>query len=306
MTANSKDTTSPIIQHIPFHEDELYAIVDERTGKEYVLPKPMADMFGLAWNGQLAKFRKSQLFSKGMQKMCIPSPGGEQEAILLERRFVHAWLLSIDAKRLPVALQEKLLRYQEECADVLDAYFTKGVAVNPRGTEVTGPWDTLAQMVESGRRQALEIHALKEEQDRQKDGLIASQQKAIEALQQASLANNKADIALEEVHRTTVEVFILGNKLLPQFPMSEWGRIGAWLGNWCSMYNMEVLPVPVVGKPWGTENSYPLPAFAAWLRMEQRKPHQVSLAIRPGGDSFTRDPGVAYGRRAKMKGVHRA
>jgi hypothetical protein len=120
------------IQRIPFHDDELYAVVDERTGKRYVLPKPMVELFGLRWQAQFAKLTKNQIFAKGITKIMIPTAGGEQEAILLEQRLVHAWLLSIDSKRVAEAYREKLLRYQEECADVLDAYFTKGIALNPR------------------------------------------------------------------------------------------------------------------------------------------------------------------------------
>ena len=110
-----------------------------------------------------------------------------------------------------------------------------------------------------------------------RDEAALARQEAQAADARAIRAEAKADIALEEVHRTTVETFILGNKLLPQFPLSEWGGIGTWLGNWCSMYNFEVLPVPVAGKPWPTEHTYPLQAFAAWLRHIQRKPQQINL-----------------------------
>lgn len=119
------------IQRIPFHDDELLVVTDERTGKEYVLPKPMVEMLGLQWRAQLAKLTKNKVFSKGVLKSNIPTAGGVQEAVLLERRFVHVWLLSIDVNRVADGLQAKLLRYQEECADALDAYFEKGIAVRP-------------------------------------------------------------------------------------------------------------------------------------------------------------------------------
>jgi hypothetical protein len=121
--SDNKSSTS--LQQIPFHDDTLYAVVDERTGKEYVIPKPMVEMFGLSWQGQLAKLKKNKLFSKGINICYIPSAGGIQETVVLERRLVHAWLLSIDANRVAEAYRDKLLRYQEECADVLDAHFSK-------------------------------------------------------------------------------------------------------------------------------------------------------------------------------------
>jgi hypothetical protein len=128
--ADEKHTTS--LQQISFHNDTLYVIIDERTGKEYVLPKPMSDMFGLDWSGQFKKLKRNQIFSKGIDFHAIPSAGGMQQTVLLERRLVHAWLLSIDVNRVAPEYREKLLRYQEECASVLDAYFTQGAAINPR------------------------------------------------------------------------------------------------------------------------------------------------------------------------------
>lgn len=206
------------IQRIPFHEDELYAITDDRTGKEYVLPKPMADMFGLTWRAQLAKLTKNKLFAKGTMKMSTPTSGGEQEALVLERRLVHAWLLSIDIKRVALPLQAKLLRYQDECASVLDAYFSTGVAINPRTAEVTGPWDMLAQMVEAGRKHAEQIRALEAQQHAQMAATIETQAKAIEALSASSRAEAKAEHALHGQDWKTLRQYVCARQLEHQLP----------------------------------------------------------------------------------------
>jgi hypothetical protein len=133
----SSEKSSTSIQHISFHEDTLYAVVDERTGKEYVIPKPMVEMLGLDWSSQLKKFKRNQIFSRCIVTMTIPSAQGMQETVLLERRLVHAWLFSIDVNRVSLEYQEKLLRYQNECADVLDAHFSQqGV---PPPTPVLSP-----------------------------------------------------------------------------------------------------------------------------------------------------------------------
>ena len=77
----------PDIQRIPFHDDELYAMVDERTGKEYVLPKRFCEIFRLNWTGQHAKLTKNPLFSKRVQKISMQLPGDTQtrDVLLLER-----------------------------------------------------------------------------------------------------------------------------------------------------------------------------------------------------------------------------
>src|SRR3989442_11943762 len=79
------------------------------------------------------------LYKEGVVMNTLPTEGGPQQGMLLETRLVHAWLLSINGRRLRPALRDKLLRYQRECASVLDAYFTHGVAVNPRLADPAPP-----------------------------------------------------------------------------------------------------------------------------------------------------------------------
>jgi hypothetical protein len=264
------------IQRIAFYDDELYVIVDERTGKEYVLPKPMVDMFGLDWPGQLRKLKRNQIFSKGMDFASIPSDGGPQEMVLLERRLVHAWLLSINSTRVAPTYRDKLLRYQQECADVLDAYFTKGVAVNPRTQG-----DMLVEMALAWREQERRIAVL-EAQDKARDkALIEAQARAIEALTAAQQANTKADLALEDAHRMTIEQYVIKNGLTHQYPPSSYKRMSAWLLHFCEEWGLECPKVPVYGKAWSEENAYPLSAFGAFGRHETQRLKTVRLVKLP-------------------------
>jgi hypothetical protein len=77
----------PNIQRISFHEDEIQVITDDRTGKEFVLPKPIVDMFGLSWQGQLAKLSKNKLFSRSIKKIFMDTDAGQREIVVLERRM---------------------------------------------------------------------------------------------------------------------------------------------------------------------------------------------------------------------------
>lgn len=126
----------PDIQRIDFHGHDLYSLRDEETGTEYVLPKRFCEIFELSWAGQHAKLTKNQLFKRGIKKLLIPSATGKQETIILELELLHAWLLSISPERVALHLQEKLLKYQRECAKALHDYWTKGHAVNPQATSI--------------------------------------------------------------------------------------------------------------------------------------------------------------------------
>jgi prophage antirepressor-like protein len=100
---------------------------------------------------------------------------------------------------------------------------------------------------------------------------------ANEAKHVAAIAEAKADLALADAHRMTLEEFVLKNGLLRQFPTAQFNRYTAWLKTFCQSYGLPILPAPVYGKSWDHENEYPLGALAALLRHEQTRPRQVAL-----------------------------
>lgn len=267
------------IQRIPFQDDELYAIVDERTGKEYVLPKPMVELFGLDWSGQLRKLNRSQLFNKGMEKMSIPSAGGEQSAVLLERRLVHAWLLSIDISRVSEERQGKLLRYQEECAKVLDEYFTHGAAMR-HATK----GDLLVQMAEAYRAQERRLMDVETTQRLQRQQLLEHQAALIAQLQLSQAANAKIDLALASQQWLTIREYRHAYSLQRQLPDASCKAYGTYLTRYCLEQRIPVRDQGIADRQWGKEHAYHAETIAAtlpgWLAREQG---QVALAIVPKG-----------------------
>lgn len=110
-----------------------------------------------------------------------------------------------------------------------------------------------------------------------RDEATLARQEAHAAEMRAIRAETKADLALEDAHRMTVEEFVFKNGLYRQFPSSQFQRISNWLKAFCEQYALSFPKSPVYGKPWDSENSYPLQAIAAWLRYEQKRPHQHAL-----------------------------
>ncbi|EBJ7453163.1 phage antirepressor N-terminal domain-containing protein [Salmonella enterica] len=117
---------------VPFHGDALYVV--NHNGEPYTPMKPIVKGMGMTWEPQLRKL--NQRFSKGMIKMVIPSIGGDQEMVCLALRKLSAWLTTISPNKVKPEIRDKVIRYQEECDDVLYDYWTKGVVVNPRKTSV--------------------------------------------------------------------------------------------------------------------------------------------------------------------------
>lgn len=110
-----------------------------------------------------------------------------------------------------------------------------------------------------------------------KDVATAARLEAQEAKVFAARAETKADMALADAHRMTIEEFILVNGLIRQFPYSKHAEYARWLGRFCNDYGQDVRKAPVLGKSWDNELAYPLQALAAWLRYEQRRPQQITL-----------------------------
>jgi len=117
-----------------------------------------------------------------------------------------------------------------------------------------------------------------QERDRQRDKmLIAQQSEIIRSLQQSQRAEEKASMALDDAHLMTIEEFIVGQKLVHQFPPNTWAQAGKWLSKFCSEWNLRSMPKPTPWKQWQSEQAYPTQALSAWLRDQIRKGGQTSI-----------------------------
>lgn len=106
----------------PFHGDNLYVV--NYNGQPYVPMKPIVEGMGLDWMGQYRKL--TQRFSKGIEEMSIPTKGGEQSMLCLALRKLAGWLHTISPNKVKPEIRDKVIRYQEECDDVLYEYWTTG------------------------------------------------------------------------------------------------------------------------------------------------------------------------------------
>ncbi len=118
---------------VDFHGNEITVI--EKDEQQYVAMKPIVEAMGLIWNKQLELIKRDPVLNKGVTVMGIPSVGGIQEMVCLPLNKLNGWLFKINAGRYTGKRQEAIMRYQEECYDVLFDYFHNGGAVNPRATD---------------------------------------------------------------------------------------------------------------------------------------------------------------------------
>ena len=108
--------------NVPFHGDSLYVV--NYNGQPYVPMKPIVEGMGLTWQSQFEKLK--QRFSKGITEIVIPSKGGDQSMLCLALRKLAGWLHTISPNKVKPEIRDKVIRYQEECDDVLYEYWTTG------------------------------------------------------------------------------------------------------------------------------------------------------------------------------------
>lgn len=128
---NKVDTMTNTIT-VPFYDNELYVV--EYNNEPYVPMKPIVEGMGLDWKSQFSKIKSR--FSKGMVEITIPTKGGEQSMLCLALRKLAGWLHTISPNKVKPEIRDKVIKYQEECDDVLYQYWTTGQAINPQKLSV--------------------------------------------------------------------------------------------------------------------------------------------------------------------------
>ena len=114
---------------VPFHNAELYLV--EFNGQPYTPMKPIVDGMGLDWKSQFVKL-KERFNSTMVEITTVANDGKSRLMICLPVRKLAAWLYSIHANKVKPELRDTVIKYQEECDDVLWDYWTKGQAINQR------------------------------------------------------------------------------------------------------------------------------------------------------------------------------
>ncbi|MGQ4752790.1 phage antirepressor N-terminal domain-containing protein [Proteus mirabilis] len=108
--------------NVPFHGNNLYVV--NFNGEPYVPMKPIVEGMGLAWGAQFIKIK--QRFGKGVSEIEIPTKTGNQNMICLALHKLAGWLHTISPNKVKPEIRDKVIKYQEECDDVLYEYWTTG------------------------------------------------------------------------------------------------------------------------------------------------------------------------------------
>lgn len=137
---------------LDFHGDSL--LLADVNGKPHVVLKPAVEALGLDYPTQYNKLRGRSWATVGQSPM-VASDGKVREMTTVDVRTFLMLLATIDERRVAKDVVPKLVMYQSEVAEAIEAYWTKGGAVNPRATE-----EQLASIIARAEQQARVLHAL--------------------------------------------------------------------------------------------------------------------------------------------------
>lgn len=140
-------------------------------GTPLVALRPMCESIGIDYSRQFTKL-KSKSWATVVIKPTVAADGKTRDMVMIDRRTMTMWLATIDESRVDEAARPTIRAFQSEAADALDAYFSTGVAVNPRGNLST--FDILRAQIdqlEAAERTANEAKAIAHRTDARLDAI---------------------------------------------------------------------------------------------------------------------------------------
>ncbi len=117
---------------LDFHGDDLLLV--DVAGKPHVVLKATFEAIGLDAKSQIDKL-DGKSWARTVLVPVRDSAGRQQETRVSDVRTFLMLLATIDERRVSNAARPKLIAYQSEVADAIEAYWTKGGAINPRASE---------------------------------------------------------------------------------------------------------------------------------------------------------------------------
>lgn len=148
---------------VNFRQDTLYGF--KQDDGIFLAVKPMCDAMGIAWEPQRKRINRDPVLHKATSIMEVPfggAKGQETTCILLKR--VNYWLATIDARRITdEIIRDKVVLYQEECADALYEHFAgRSALVEHEGEPSEKPSANESRGLVTEVRQTFGIHAARQ------------------------------------------------------------------------------------------------------------------------------------------------
>lgn len=128
--ANTLNPTTVAV--IPFHGTHVQSV--EIDGKPHIVLRPLVESIGMNWASQFTKLN-GKSWATVATSTTVGADGKNREMTVIDLRTLTMWLATIDENRVSAEARPLVVAYQAEIADVIENYWTKGGAINPRADE---------------------------------------------------------------------------------------------------------------------------------------------------------------------------
>lgn len=128
------------------------------NGSAFVAFRPLCDSLGVDPDTQAKKLR-GRSWATTVLSTVVAADGRAREMLMVDRRTLTMWLATLDERRVSAAARPRVIAYQAEAADALDAYFNKRVSTAP----AVNQFDVLRaaiDQIEAAQREAEEAKAI--------------------------------------------------------------------------------------------------------------------------------------------------
>lgn len=132
-------------------------------GREWAALKPMCDTLGIDYSAQLKRLKGRSWAVMAVTPMTA-ADGKAYRTTVVDSGTIPMWLATIDERRVAEEARPKLIAYQREARDALDAYFNKRSVAAP----AVNQFDALRAMIdqlEAAQRDASEAKAIAQRTD---------------------------------------------------------------------------------------------------------------------------------------------
>jgi hypothetical protein len=121
-----------------FHGDPVHLV--DISGKPHIVLRSAIDTLGLSYSRQFRKL-ESRSWATVALAATVGADGRAREMVVVDVRTFLMLLATVDENRVAEHVRPKLIEYQAEIADAIEAYWTEGRAFNPR---VVAPYEPIA------------------------------------------------------------------------------------------------------------------------------------------------------------------
>lgn len=129
-------TKQMAVAEVSFLGAPLLAQRGDTPATTLVALKPIAEALGLDWSAQLKRIKRHPVLSRSMAVMATDTIRGDRDGVALPLTRLNFYLATVSTKRVPDAeTRERIIAYQEECADALFRHFFGQAAAKVAGID---------------------------------------------------------------------------------------------------------------------------------------------------------------------------